>query len=182
MISEQKKLQLGLIVYTLSMAILLISRLLNFGVLFAFLISAVLMGAFSIFVKVKSEKEALKIKERKKTVYSSIIFSSGLICSIPLVLAGDYISAKLPKIGYDIAFLSGSISTWFLWLVAILSAVAYELFFRGVIYELFSNVRGKKIGIVTSCVSFAIFFLYLSRSRCLCLSFCSSVLCLYLSR
>ena len=143
--SGQRKRYFALMVYILSMAMLILSRITNFHVLGAFLITSVLLGIASFFLKAEREGEKVKVKKNRKTVYSALIFSSWFLVAIPLVLFGDLVAEKL-DLGYEIGFLPNSLGNILLWISVMVSAFAYELFFRRSIYGLFLKLVIRNLG------------------------------------
>ena len=154
----QRKRYFALMIYILTMAGLILSRITNFHVLWAFLITSVMLGGASFFLKGEYEGGNVIIQEKKKTVYSAMIFSAWFLAAIPLVLFGDYLAEKL-DLGYEIGFLSDSLGSIVLWISVAVSSVAYELFFRRSIHGLFSEVGNNRLGAAISSVCFAVYFL-----------------------
>ena len=156
--SDKKKLYLGLIVYVVTMAMLLISRLFDFYELWTFCLTALILTLFCICTGSWRAEEEIKLKERQRRIYSALVFTSWLLVAVPLILLGDYVTGKT-MLGWDVAFLSQGFSAPVLWIGSVFSAIAYEMFFRGFIYRAFSGIIGKKAGAVVSCLCFTMFFM-----------------------
>ncbi len=157
--TNKKKLYSALIIYILSMSLLLVSRLFDFYELWFFIGTSVVMTVFSLICKVPQfEDKEKKLGYKGKVTYCSFIFSAWLLLAIPLIFLGDYL-VSVSGLGYDIAFLWEGLGNPVLWAAVFMSAIGYELFFRGVIYDCFSNIFKKKTAMMITSLSFSLLFL-----------------------
>ena len=157
--TNRKKLYGALIIYILSMAMLLVSRLFDFYITWFFIAVSIVMTAYSlIFREATVDKKHEKHEYNRRTVYSTLIFSSWLLVSIPLVLLGDYLAA-VSGLGYNISFLYGGIADPLLWIAVLVSGLGCELFFRGIFYQCFEKILGKRNALLLTAMCFALLFL-----------------------
>lgn len=156
---NKRKLYIALMLYILSMAALLVSRLLDFYEICFFAGTSIVLMVFSLICKVPNfENKEKKLRFNGRAIYSTLIFSAWLLVAIPMMLLGDYL-ASVSGLGYDVGFLGNGLGNLVLWVGVILSAVAYEVFFRGVIYSGFSKVLKSTKSMLVTSMSFAVFFL-----------------------
>ena len=156
-LNTARKIYICLVAYIITMAVLLISRLLNFYEILAFIVTSVLLGAFSLIMMRGKKREESQLKERKKRMYSALFFTAWLLAAIPFILLGDYFAQK-SSMGWDVGFLTQGMGNALVWVGAVAAPISYQLFFNELLLDLLQDSLGKKIGAFATSLCFALYF------------------------